>query len=261
MQVKKGTFSVVIVPHDLEKTRTYRIPYGLFYTFIVLAAVGAVAMVIFVMTYGKLLIRARETVMLERQVTELTQRNEQIGEIMRNLAKIRNMDSQIRGMLGLNAENGDSTALRAVHAGETYSDPAHENEQAQVMRSLPSFWPVRGYMTRGFNIAGGREDSQYHPGIDIGVDRGTPVRSAASGYVTEAAWDDTYGYYIRIDHGYGIKTLYAHNDRLVVMKGERVGRGQTIAYSGNTGKSSAPHLHFEVTQNNNPVDPLTYLLQ
>ena len=171
------------------------------------------------------------------------------------------MDSQIRGMLGLNAENGDSTALRAVHAGDAYSDPAHENEQAQVMRSLPSFWPVRGYMTRGFNIAGGREDSQYHPGIDIGVDRGTPVRSAASGYVTAAAWDDTYGYYIRIDHGYGIKTLYGHNDRLHVTKGERVGRGQTIGYSGNTGKSTAPHLHFEVIQNNKYEDPLNYLLQ
>jgi murein DD-endopeptidase MepM/ murein hydrolase activator NlpD len=70
-----------------------------------------------------------------------------------------------------------------------------------------------------------------------------------------------YGYYVKIDHGYGIKTLYGHNERLVVMKGERVGRGQTIAYSGNTGKSTAPHVHFEVTQNNVYVDPLKYLLQ
>jgi murein DD-endopeptidase MepM/ murein hydrolase activator NlpD len=64
-----------------------------------------------------------------------------------------------------------------------------------------------------------------------------------------------------IEHGYGIKTLYAHNDRLAVMKGERIGRGQTIGYSGNTGKSTAPHVHFEVIQNNNYVDPLNYLLQ
>ena len=66
---------------------------------------------------------------------------------------------------------------------------------------------------------------------------------------------------MRIDHGYGIKTLYGHNDRLVVMRGERVGRGQTIAYSGNTGRSSAPHLHFEVLQDNVNADPLKYLLK
>jgi murein DD-endopeptidase MepM/ murein hydrolase activator NlpD len=79
--------------------------------------------------------------------------------------------------------------------------------------------------------------------------------------VDEAGWDDTYGYYVRVDHGYGIKTLYGHNDRLVVMRGERVGRGQTIAYSGNTGRSSAPHLHFEVMKDNVFVDPLRYLPQ
>jgi murein DD-endopeptidase MepM/ murein hydrolase activator NlpD len=79
--------------------------------------------------------------------------------------------------------------------------------------------------------------------------------------VTEAGWDDAYGYYVQIDHGYGIKTLYAHADMLVVSKGERVAQGQTIAYSGNTGRSTAPHLHFQVTQNNVPVDPLKYLLE
>jgi murein DD-endopeptidase MepM/ murein hydrolase activator NlpD len=136
-----------------------------------------------------------------------------------------------------------------------------DSERAQMLRSIPSFWPVRGYITKSYNVAGGPSDEDYHPGIDLGVDRGTPVRAAASGYVDEAGWDDTYGYYIRIDHGYGIKTLYGHNDRLVVMRGERVGRGQTIAYSGNTGRSSAPHVHFEVTKDNVNVDPLKYLLQ
>ncbi|MCK4236808.1 MAG: M23 family metallopeptidase, partial [Candidatus Krumholzibacteria bacterium] len=134
-------------------------------------------------------------------------------------------------------------------------------EQARIIRAIPSFWPVRGYITKGYSIAGGEKDAAYHPGIDIGVERGTPVRASASGYVIEAVWDDVYGYCVRIDHGYGIKTLYGHNERLLIIKGERVGRGQTIAYSGNTGKSTAPHLHFEVTKNNIPVDPLKYLLK
>jgi murein DD-endopeptidase MepM/ murein hydrolase activator NlpD len=130
-----------------------------------------------------------------------------------------------------------------------------------VLQALPSFWPVRGYITRGFSVAGGEGDPHYHPGVDIAVDRGIPVRAAAAGYVVEAAWDDTYGFYVVIDHGYGIKTLYGHNDRLVVISGERVGRGQTIAYSGSTGRSTAPHLHFAVMRGGVYVDPLEYLLQ
>jgi murein DD-endopeptidase MepM/ murein hydrolase activator NlpD len=130
-----------------------------------------------------------------------------------------------------------------------------------MLRAIPTFWPVRGFITQRFNAAGSTREALFHGGIDIAVDRGTPVRAAASGYVTEAGWDESYGYYVQIDHGYGIKTLYAHADMLVVMDGERVEQGQTIAYSGNTGKSTAPHLHFQVTQNNVPVDPLKYLLQ
>lgn len=258
--MKKGTFSVIIVPHDLKKTRTYRISYRLFYTLLVVVAAGAVVMIIFVSTYGKLLLRTRETVLLERQVGELTKRNEQIGEILRNMAKIRSMNLQVRKMLGLGVGQGDSLTIQAAANG-IVNNNALRNEHSEILRSIPSFWPVRGYITKGFNIAGRETDPQYHPGIDIAVDRGTPVRAAASGNVLEAGMDNIYGYYVWIDHGYGIKTLYAHNDRLLVVKGERVGRGQTIAYSGNTGKSTAPHVHFEVVQNNSPVDPLTYLLQ
>ena len=259
--MKKDTFSIIYVPHDQKKTRTYHISYRLFYAMLVIGAVSVVVMIIFISTYGKLLLRTRETVLLERQVEELTKRNEQIGEILRNLAKMRSMNMQVRKMLGVEFEQGDSLTLQASAADGSIIDNGLRNDQAQVLRSIPSFWPARGYITKGFNIAGGEKDPNYLPGIDIAVERGTPVRAAASGYVLEAGMDKIYGYYVWVDHGYGIKTLYAHNDRLLVMRGERVGRGQTIAYSGSTGKSTAPHVHFEVVQNNSPVDPLTYLLQ
>ena len=259
--MKKGTFTIIIVPHDQQGTKQYRVPYRLFYALLMICCVGAVAMVIFVATYGKLLLKAREAVMLERQVQELTRRNEQTGELMRNLASLRTMNLQVRRMLGIDVSEEDSLAMQPDMAHSGAVDNGFPSDQEMVLYSTPNFWPVRGYITKGFNISSGSDGENYHPGIDSAVPRGTPVRAAAAGYVLESGWDDIYGYYVTIEHGYGIKTRYAHNDRLVVMKGERIGRGQTIGYSGNTGKSTAPHVHFEVIQNNNYVDPLNYLLQ
>ncbi|MBN2184449.1 MAG: M23 family metallopeptidase [Candidatus Krumholzibacteriota bacterium] len=259
--MEKETFSVIIVPHDLKKTRTYKIPYKAFYLFMAILGAGLVTVTVFVFTYGKLLIKTRETVNLEKQVVELTEKNRQIDDLRRNLSEIHAMDMKVRKLLGLDIAAEDSVAAKRLVADEEELDNGTESEKSRMMSSIPSFWPVRGYITKGFNVAGGEGDKEYHPGIDIGVEKGIPVRASAAGYVVEAAWDNIYGYFVKIDHGYGIKTLYGHNERLVVIMGDRVGRGQTIAYSGNTGRSTAPHLHFEVTQNNLHVDPLKYLLQ
>jgi murein DD-endopeptidase MepM/ murein hydrolase activator NlpD len=260
--MNKNTFSLIIVPHDHSKTRTYNIPYRLFYVLVGFLCVGTVAVVIFVATYGRVLMKAREAARLEIQVVELTKRTEQIGELRRRLAELHAMDLKVRQMLGLDMAPDDSIGLSRTQVAEgVLVEGGNENDTEQMLRAIPSFWPVRGYITKGFNIAGGPSDEQYHPGIDIAVPRGTPVRAAAAGYVTEARWDDTYGYLVRIDHGYGIKTVYGHNDRLAVHQGERVGRGQTIAWSGNSGRSTAPHLHFEVTKDNVQEDPLKYLLK
>lgn len=259
--MKKGTFTVIVVPGDQQGTKQYRVSYRLFYALVVIACVGVVAMTIFVATYGRLLLKARDVVMMERQVTELTRRSEQVGELMRNLASMRTMNLQVRRMLGIDVSEEDSLAMQPEMAHRSAAANGFPADQEQELYSTPNFWPVRGYITRGFSVSSGSENENYHPGIDIAVPRGTPVRAAAAGYVLESGWDDMYGYYVMIEHVYGIKTLYAHNDRLAVMKGERIGRGQTIGYSGNTGKSTAPHVHFEVIQNNNYVDPLNYLLQ
>jgi murein DD-endopeptidase MepM/ murein hydrolase activator NlpD len=78
--------------------------------------------------------------------------------------------------------------------------------------------------------------------------------------VVSSGWNDTFGYQVVVDHGFGIHTLYGHNSRNIVKEGDRVARGQTIAFVGSTGASTAPHLHFEVKKNGVPVDPRNYLL-
>lgn len=116
-------------------------------------------------------------------------------------------------------------------------------------------WPVSGPVTSGFGPRWGR----MHEGIDIAVATGTPVNAAAAGTVIYVGWLGGYGNLVVIDHGNGLSTAYAHNSSLAVGEGSAVGAGATIAFSGNTGNSSGPHVHFEVRVHGAAVDPLGYL--
>ncbi|MBF4693295.1 M23 family metallopeptidase [Fusibacter ferrireducens] len=113
----------------------------------------------------------------------------------------------------------------------------------------------RGVITSGFGWRWGRR----HEGIDIGLPVGSDVKAADGGVVTLAAYSSSYGNYIIIDHGGNMSTLYAHNSKLLVKKGDKVYKGQVISKSGNTGRSTGPHLHFEVRKNGVPQDPTKYV--
>lgn len=116
-------------------------------------------------------------------------------------------------------------------------------------------YPVNGPLTSGFGPRWGR----MHEGIDIAVGTGTPVVAAASGVVISAGWGGGYGNLVVVDHGGGIATAYAHNSRIIVSSGQQVGQGTVLAYSGSTGHSTGPHVHFEVRINGAAVDPMPYL--
>lgn len=131
-----------------------------------------------------------------------------------------------------------------------------------VIAPIPLGYPVDGPVTSGF---GRRIDPftgklAFHPGIDIEVNRGTKVRATADGVVRRAGYDKGgYGRYILIDHGNGFKTVYGHNSKLLVKVGEHVVRGQVISLSGNTGRSTGPHLHYEVRYKNKVINPRNYV--
>jgi murein DD-endopeptidase MepM/ murein hydrolase activator NlpD len=113
-------------------------------------------------------------------------------------------------------------------------------------------WPVSGYITQRY--------SEVHPAADIGVAEGSPVKAADSGYVAVVGRSDTgYGRYILVDHGNGFQTVYAHLSVIFVEVGQSVGKGQTMGLSGNTGKSTGPHLHFEIKLNGVRRNPFIYL--
>jgi len=119
-------------------------------------------------------------------------------------------------------------------------------------------WPVEGTVTSGFGYRWGR----MHEGIDISVPEGTPIHAAADGTVIleQSEYESGgYGNYTCIDHGGGLSTCYAHQSSFAASVGARVSQGDVIGYSGNTGHSTGPHLHFEVRINGTPTDPLGYL--
>ncbi len=116
-------------------------------------------------------------------------------------------------------------------------------------------WPVNGTLTSPFGYRWGR----MHEGIDISVPEGTPIRAAKPGTVVIAAYTGGYGNYTCVDHGGGLSSCYAHQSSYAVSPGDSVEQGEVIGYSGNTGSSTGPHLHFEIRVNGSAVDPLGYL--
>lgn len=150
--------------------------------------------------------------------------------------------------------NEEGESLRAL---ERYLSKA-----GRVLASLPSRWPLRGPVNSDF----GRRPSpwsegagEFHSGLDIGAARGTSVTAPAPGTVVFSGWHAEYGITVIVDHGNDIKTLYGHLSKALVAADQKVQRGQALALTGNTGRSSGPHLHYEIQVAGQPVNPRGYL--
>lgn len=128
--------------------------------------------------------------------------------------------------------------------------------------NIPSIWPVSGPLSSGFGVRGnpfGGPGSEFHKGQDISVPLGTPVVATADGTVVIAGWLRGYGWVVYIDHGNGISTRYGHLSRIDVAVGQSIRRGEQLGLSGSTGRSTGPHVHYEVRINGQAVNPLQYL--
>jgi len=135
-------------------------------------------------------------------------------------------------------------------------------DQQLLLAATPSIWPARGYLSASF---GNRKDPftgmpDFHPGIDVSTPRGTKIVAPADGVVVFVGRKRGYGKAMVINHGYGVVTRYGHLDGWDVRPGQRVRRGDTVAFVGNTGRSTAPHLHYEVWVDDQLRNPIEFIL-
>ena len=149
-------------------------------------------------------------------------------------------------------------AINSVPSSSQTIDWSKFTGNPSANSNTPSIWPSTGVVTSPYGLRWGGSD--FHPGMDIANDLGTPIVATADGVVEYAGWDSGgYGNMVDINHGNGIMTRYGHASQVVVSAGQSVKRGQIIAYMGSTGFSTGPHVHYEVHVNGQKVNPISYL--
>jgi murein DD-endopeptidase MepM/ murein hydrolase activator NlpD len=286
-------YTLIVVPHAKARFRKFQVSVRL--TKWVLGAMGflAIALVGILIHYtwmsvqvaeikrlrGENLALATKAKAYEENAGRLQQRVLALQSIVTKLGLMAGVEesvpeSQIGGVGGLtrlettapsldmaaSLEGMDHTVSALTEKSEQLQ--TYFQDQRQVLASTPSIWPVRGYLSAAF---GNRKDPftgmpDFHPGIDISTPRGTKVVAPADGVVIFTGKKGGYGNAIVIDHGYGIVTRYAHLDGFNVRPGQRVRRGDVIGFVGSTGRSTAPHLHYEVWVNDQTRNPVQFII-
>jgi murein DD-endopeptidase MepM/ murein hydrolase activator NlpD len=277
---------VLVVRGDGRFVRWLSIPRWLAKTLVVLAAVCAVGNAAALLDYMSLSRQHADRVATHDQL----QRDAKVlPSILRRLADVRDemiaweaMHHAILKPLGgqkrtaaVTAAGIGGSALAALTGGKTLDEidtlVAHVREESRRLRALASVTreagtvlsaiPVTLPLRAGVNSPFGprlspwTRQAEFHAGLDLAARAGTAVTATAPGVVRFAGAADAYGKLIILDHGLGIETRYAHLHQISVTRGQRVERGQLIGLTGNTGRSTAPHLHYEVQVNGKPMDP------
>lgn len=292
----KREYTLKIIPHQGETIRSIRLPIRTIKYGIASLCMGA-ALFIGVFSYStySASMLQKDQVELEelRQVstiqqTQILQLAKKANALQENMDKLNELEVEIRQIAAIDeTSTSQSTTTAAAHDGqggpgiqpniqilnETLDNMEKnmhsQRERLESLKSIvsnkkvqmartPSIWPTQGDVSSRYGLRWNGSD--FHPGIDIANDPGTVVIATADGVVAESGWNaGGYGYMVDIDHGNGIVTRYAHNSSLAVSAGFAVKKGQVIAYMGNTGFSTGPHVHYEVIVNGKAVNPNSFL--
>ncbi|MBN2057753.1 MAG: peptidoglycan DD-metalloendopeptidase family protein [Candidatus Saganbacteria bacterium] len=276
-------YTFMVVPHDPEgKTFSLRLPL-----LVVRAAVFLAIFSLFLVgssfVYSSILSRrlvhyhkaiaanrqqmkviddfSQETAKVHQAITELVQEDNEL----RKLLGLKNWRSKIK-LSNKKEERSEQVTSDLVAAEQKIAEKQESLSELKEWVSqvrlryanTPSRWPLYGRIVSrfGYRIYPWRG---FHTGLDISGLYGAPIRVTANGYVSFAGWRRGYGRTVVVNHGFGKSTLYAHCSRFTVQQGQQVSKGQVIAYVGNTGYTTGPHLHYEVRENNKPVNPVAYL--
>ncbi len=267
---KKSFVTIQILPEGSGEAWTFRLrrPFFefLFYAFVLALFAAGFAAVKLTQIQGKVLLASH---MAERN-QELQAQQRKMFQIERELAMMAERERSIRNILQAFLSDAPDPARVAAVPSWTGRDMTglfenlraidrqlEERDASLARERNPNIWPVKGIISQRFSP--GSSTEPRHDGIDILTEENAVVVSAARGMVTEQGWDNDLGLYVRVNHDFGVETLYGHLARVFVKPGDQLGKGSPLGIVGSTGRSLGPHLHFEIIFRGQPVDPLTYL--
>jgi murein DD-endopeptidase MepM/ murein hydrolase activator NlpD len=279
----KQEYFVVVLAHSLRgRLRRIHIPHQAVYITVALALVGCFSLFGIAASYARMAWKVANYNNLRSEADQLraryqnlqkvvSQTNEQLASLevfAKEVQVAYGIKQKLEGPSDISAEGKLAPSFAESVADYNYLRTANalavgsrSFRRFQSLNGTPSMWPVDGRLLSPF---GARTDpfsgeGAFHTGVDIQALTGTPVHAAADGIVTYAQMENGYGRLIKIDHGNGIETFYAHLSRFYVQPGQDVRRGEMIGAVGTSGRVTAPHLHYEVRIANAPVNPYRYL--
>ncbi len=268
---KHRHINVVIAPEDRSGTLTLRLQLRYFYALVIAASVLFVLIVGLVVNQAMDEAKLGELELLRRQNGQLKERVARIADVEKKVSELEVVEDKLMIMAGEREATRElaPVSIEGGTAAREFLSPADGIRQFQALAAsrrgvtlkAPRGNPVaNGWVTRGFGENAGLEGQSFHNGFDIACPAGTPVVATASGVVTFAGEDPVYGNLVIIQHGLtGYSTFYGHNRELKVKVGQKINRGDVIALVGSTGRSSAPHLHYEIRLHGVPVNPAKYM--
>lgn len=249
MRIPRQT-RVILITDDQEAHRELVLNRRLIVGFLVMAAVTLVLIVVLLLGYGQAVVHARRASQVASRLEAAETEAASATALRQELEQLRNLQERLLAMLGVDQDNaaGDTaTASRGSAAARL------EDHAGGVVTPRPSAWPVTGYVTREYTATEGHPAD--HRGIDIAQPANTPILAPGDGTVARVGTDPFLGTFLEIQHGLGYLTVFGHCSRVVVPAGIAVRRGQVIGYTGQTGEAAAPHLHFEIWRDGEPIDP------
>ncbi len=246
----------MLVPDGTASQKSIRMRYWLLKLIAGAVAGFVLLVVVFVIFWGEVLKQAARADTLAEENERLKLYQYKVKLLEENLNQTREMVRRLTELAGIDYEFPEIPSDSTIFAHFDKSSGATINRPFGAGLSIPTGLPIQGFITQDFEVD---DPNRYHPGVDIACGVGTPVLATAAGKVVSAVFDSVYGHLLVISHNDSLQTVYGHNDTLLVEVDQQVMAGSRVALSGNTGVSTAPHLHYEVRVNGKPIDPLKTL--
>ncbi|MGQ0702362.1 MAG: M23 family metallopeptidase [Gemmatimonadales bacterium] len=251
-------YSVILQRDGDLHARTWRVPRWAMRAALAAGALLILGVVLAVAFFAPIARQAARVPFLTREVERLETDNRRVRELAAALDSVEAGYERLRQMVGADVVP-DRLALASplAVAPPVYAALPGSSPEPEAGADVPNRWPLdeRGFVTRGQAQAGTGDEE--HPGIDIAVPVGSVVRAAGNGMVLQTGTQAEYGLFVLLSHPNGYQTMYGHLSRILAVEGATARAGEVIAQSGNSGRSSAPHLHFEIRLNGVSIDPGT----